>query len=119
MLLNLAAFVLGVLGLYAVFTVLHKDGGLPDFDSLHSWIGFGTMCLLFLQVDVGYEGRGEAMAYLVGIVIFLAVCSAATGFTRRFGLLSLPRGSEAYVLNFAGLVTILFGIAVVLSVVIP
>ncbi|KAK8969647.1 putative ascorbate-specific transmembrane electron transporter 1 [Platanthera guangdongensis] len=131
-LLNLIGVVLGVLGLYAIFTVIKKDETLPNFDSLHSWIGFGTMCLYSVQFLIGFiffvfpgttmmmRANLKPWHAFFGLVIFiLAVGSAATGIIRRFWFLGLHRGSEALVLNFTGIAIILFGITVVLSVVLP
>ncbi|XP_020597228.1 probable ascorbate-specific transmembrane electron transporter 1 [Phalaenopsis equestris] len=132
MLLNLLGLVLGVLGLYAIFTVIKKDGTSPDLHSLHSWVGFGTMCLYAIQFLLGFtfflfpgatmpmRANMRPWHFFLGLVIFmLAIISSATGIIRRFWFLRLQRGSEALVLNFTGIAIILFGITVILSVILP
>lgn len=49
MILQLTAFVLGVVGLCAVFK-FHDMASIEDVYSLHSWIGIGTISLFALQV---------------------------------------------------------------------
>ncbi|EOY01307.1 Cytochrome b561/ferric reductase transmembrane protein family, putative isoform 2 [Theobroma cacao] len=48
MILQLTAFVLGVVGLCAVFK-FHDMASIEDVYSLHSWIGIGTISLFALQ----------------------------------------------------------------------
>lgn len=55
-----------------------------------------------------------------GIVIFLmAIVSAETGLAERFIFLGLRRGQEALIMNFTGLLILLFGIAVSFAVILP
>ncbi|KAI0499028.1 hypothetical protein KFK09_019928 [Dendrobium nobile] len=132
MFLNLAGLVLGVLGFFAIFTFLNKEGTMLDLDSLHSWLGFGTMCLFAIQFLLGFTfflfpGATLTMRaimkpwhFFFGLTIFiLAIISSATGIVRRFSLIGLHRGSEALVLNFTGIAIILYGITVILSVILP
>lgn len=51
MILNLIAFILGVVGICAVFKY-HDMMHLQDMYSLHSWIGIITICAYGLQVTV-------------------------------------------------------------------
>ncbi|KAF8378828.1 hypothetical protein HHK36_030177 [Tetracentron sinense] len=53
LLIHLTAFILGIVGIYAVFK-FHKRQSLPDMYSLHSWIGMGTFCLFGLQWVFGF-----------------------------------------------------------------
>ncbi|KAH0455348.1 hypothetical protein IEQ34_015380 [Dendrobium chrysotoxum] len=132
MFLNLVGLVLGVLGFFAIFTFLKKEGTILDLDSLHSWVGFGTMCLYAIQFLLGFTfflfpGATLMMRaimkpwhFFFGLVIFiLAIISSATGIVRRFSLIGLHRGSETLVLNFTGIAIILYGITVILSVILP
>ncbi|PKU68324.1 putative ascorbate-specific transmembrane electron transporter 1 [Dendrobium catenatum] len=132
MFLNLAGLVLGVLGFFAIFTFLNKEGTMLDLDSLHSWLGFGTMCLFAIQFLLGFTfflfpGATLTMRaimkpwhFFFGLTIFiLAIISSATGIVRRFSLIGLRRGSETLVLNFTGIAIILYGITVILSVILP
>lgn len=50
MALHLVALLVGILGVYAAFK-FHREVGLSDMYSLHSWLGMGTICLFGLQVN--------------------------------------------------------------------
>lgn len=54
MILQLGAFVLGVIGLCAVFK-FHDMASIEDVYSLHSWIGIATISLFALQVKQKHE----------------------------------------------------------------
>lgn len=47
--LHLVALLVGILGVYAIFK-FHREVGIPDMYTLHSWLGMGTICLFGLQV---------------------------------------------------------------------
>ncbi|XP_020582910.1 probable ascorbate-specific transmembrane electron transporter 1 [Phalaenopsis equestris] len=132
MLLNLAGLILGVLGLYAIFKFYSEVNEPADLHSLHSWTGIGVMGLYVIQFFLGFSfflfpGAQKNMRTdmkpwhaFFGLVIFiLAVFTSGTGLIQRFRFLNLLKEREAYVLNFTGIAIILFGIAVVMSVVLP
>ncbi|XP_049935817.1 probable ascorbate-specific transmembrane electron transporter 2 [Nymphaea colorata] len=128
LLLHLAALSLGILGIYAVFK-FHNEIGVAHVYSLHSWMGITTFCLFGLQWLLGflsfwYPGlstprREQAVPWhaLMGITIFLlTICTAETGLAEKFIFQRLVRESEAYLVNFLGLMVLLFGAAVAFCV---
>ncbi|OAY77288.1 putative ascorbate-specific transmembrane electron transporter 1, partial [Ananas comosus] len=130
MLLHLVALGLGGLGLFAIFK-FHKDLGLKDMHSLHSWLGIGTFCLYALQWLLGFTYflfPGSTMTMradyapwhiFFGVVIFLmAVCSAETGLS-KIVFPGAKLGREAFLANFTGVAILLFGVAVVFGVILP
>ena len=50
LILHAIAVVLGVVGIYAAFK-FHNESGIANLYSLHSWLGLGTICLYFIQVN--------------------------------------------------------------------
>lgn len=50
LLLHLVALGFAAVGLYAAFKY-HRDAGLADIRSLHSWLGIATIALYALQVS--------------------------------------------------------------------
>ncbi|KAF9625300.1 hypothetical protein IFM89_020886 [Coptis chinensis] len=131
LILNTIALLVGIVGIYAVFK-FHKELFIADMYALHSWLGMSTICLFGLQWLLGFfsfffpGATQSARASLVpwhwflGMVIFLmAICTAETGLLEKFTFLGLEREKEALVINFIGLLILLFGITVSLSVVLP
>ncbi|KAL1806917.1 hypothetical protein ACET3Z_029985 [Daucus carota] len=131
LILHTIALVSGIIGIYAVFKY-HNELSIPNMYSLHSWIGMSTFCLFGLQflfaffsfvfpgADSGTRSRMAPYHVFFGIVIFLmAIISAETGLTERFIFLGLRRSQEALIMNFTGLLILLFGIAVGFSVILP
>ncbi|KAF0929167.1 hypothetical protein E2562_016406 [Oryza meyeriana var. granulata] len=130
LLLHLVALAFTAVGLYASFK-FHHDVGAPDIRSLHAWLGITTVSLYALQwlvAFVYFVFPGAVMTMradyapwhiFFGIVIFLmAVCTAETGLARFiFPVIGYP--SEAFVVNFAGLAILMFGVAVVLAAILP
>ncbi|KAF8040101.1 hypothetical protein BT93_B2352 [Corymbia citriodora subsp. variegata] len=128
MLLHLTAFVLGVIGLCAVFK-FHDMQQLEDMNSLHSWIGIGTISLFGCQWLFGfftYMVGGASMStklrmmpwHISGgrIILFMAVCTALTGLMQKSVFLQLQHGREARLVNFLAIFILLFGVFVELSV---
>ncbi|GLT96845.1 hypothetical protein SLE2022_144400 [Rubroshorea leprosula] len=128
MVLHLSAFILGVIGISAVFK-FHDMAGIEDMYSLHSWIGLSTFCLFGMQWLFGlfsffspaatqetrmrvaplHRAAGRALLYL-------SICAALTGIIEKFTFQRLKNEREARLMNFMGLSILLFGIFVDLSV---
>ncbi|XP_044491838.1 probable ascorbate-specific transmembrane electron transporter 1 [Mangifera indica] len=131
LLLHLVALLCGIVGIYVVFK-FHNEAGLPNMYSLHSWLGMGTICLYGLQWLLGFfsyvfpraetSSRASFLPWHVffGLAIFiLAICAAETGLLEKFLFLGLFRSQEALIVNFIGILLILFAISVGLTVVLP
>ncbi|KAK8931212.1 Transmembrane ascorbate ferrireductase 1 [Platanthera zijinensis] len=128
MLLHLVALGLGILGIHAAFK-FHRESQTPNFSTLHSWLGISTICLFTLQWALGFlyfwfpGGAPPVRAMMVpvhsaaGVAVFLmAICTAETGLMQKGG--GGP-GPETRLINFAGLILLLFGLFVCLSTAIP
>ncbi|XP_071708922.1 transmembrane ascorbate ferrireductase 1-like [Rutidosis leptorrhynchoides] len=128
MILHLIALATGIFGVYAVFK-FHNVSSIPHMYTLHSWIGLSCICLFGLQLLFGivtflFPGAESATRakfapwhIFFGVVIFLmAIVAAETGLTEKFFFLKLKQGQEALVVNFIGLLILLFGIFVGLTV---
>ncbi|XP_044487878.1 probable ascorbate-specific transmembrane electron transporter 1 [Mangifera indica] len=131
LLLNLVALLAGIVGIYAVFKY-HHESGIPDLYSLHSWLGIGTICLFGLQWLLGFlsfvfpgaemSRRASFLPWhrFFGPVFFLmAVCTAEAGLVQRLLLLRIFQGQEALIVNFIGILLILYTVSVGLTVVLP
>ncbi|XP_037418672.1 probable ascorbate-specific transmembrane electron transporter 1 [Triticum dicoccoides] len=130
LLLHLLSLGFAAVGLYAAVK-FHRDSGLPDIHSLHSWLGIATIGLYALQWLVAFvyfvfpgammTMRADYAPWHIffGIVIFLmAVCTAETGLAKYiFPGNDYP--SEAFVVNFLGISIFVFGVTVVLAVILP
>ncbi|KAJ0435768.1 putative ascorbate ferrireductase (transmembrane) [Helianthus annuus] len=128
---HLIALGTGILGVYVVFK-FHNELDIPHMYTLHSWIGLSTICLFGLQLLLGFvtflfpgaesatRARLAPWHVLFGLVIFaMAIVTAETGITEKFVFLKLKQGQEALVVNFIGLLILLFGIFVGLVVALP
>ncbi|KAJ7974204.1 transmembrane ascorbate ferrireductase 1 [Quillaja saponaria] len=130
--LHAIALILGIIGIYTAFKY-HNESGIANLYSLHSWLGIGVISLYGIQWIYGfliffYPGgssslRSESLPWhvLFGLFVYvLAVGTAALGFLEKLTFLEnsgLDKyGSEAFLVNFTAVVTILFGAFVVLSV---
>ena len=83
------------------------------------WV-FGFFSFWFPGAEMPTRGRLMPWHWFVGMVIFLmAILTAETGLVWRFYDLELQRSQEALIVNFTGLLILLFAIAVSLSVVLP
>ncbi|KAF8378829.1 hypothetical protein HHK36_030178 [Tetracentron sinense] len=127
-LIHFTAFILGIVGIYAVFK-FHKRLGIPDMYSLHSWIGMGTFCLFGLQWIFGFGYfwfptatmtiRTRVLPWHVywgRALLYMAICTAETGLMEKATFMELKHGTESRLMNFTGLAILLFGIAVDLSI---
>ncbi|XP_059629282.1 probable ascorbate-specific transmembrane electron transporter 1 [Cornus florida] len=130
--LHAIALTLGIVGIYAAFK-FHNDSGIANLYSLHSWLGIGIITIYAIQWIYGfvtffYPGgsaaiRRESLPWhvLIGLFVYvLAVGNAALGFLEKltflenFGLAKYS--SEAFLVNFTAIVTILYGASVLLAV---
>ncbi|XP_018629261.1 probable ascorbate-specific transmembrane electron transporter 1 [Nicotiana tomentosiformis] len=131
MILHFIALVAAVIGLYAVFKY-HKEAGIPHMYTFHSWIGLSTIILFALQWLLSFltflfpgartSTRSRVVPWhaLIGIIIFfLAIVAAETGLVQKFIFLGLTRNQEGLIVNFTGLLILLFGISVGVAVLLP
>ncbi|KAL8142723.1 hypothetical protein V2J09_015755 [Rumex salicifolius] len=132
MVLHGMALILGIFGICAAFKY-HNESSILNLYSLHSWLGLGVIILYAIQWIYGfliffYPGgsrdlRGVSIPWhaLFGLFVFiLAVGTAAIGFLEKLTFLEnsgLDKfGTEAYLVNFTALATVLYGAFVVLTV---
>lgn len=124
MILHLIALLVGIIGVYAVFKY-HNESGIPHMYTFHSWIGLSTIILFgfqwlfsfltFLFPGAGTSTRSKVAPWhaLIGITIFfMAIVTAETGLVQKFIFLGLTRNQEGLIVNFIGLLILLFGISV-------
>ncbi|KAI3764021.1 hypothetical protein L2E82_14021 [Cichorium intybus] len=129
--LHLIALATGIFGVYAVFK-FHDELKIPHMYTLHSWIGMSTMCLFGIQLIMGFvtflfpgaelATRAKFAPWHVfsGVVIFfLGIVTTETGLMEKFIFQKLKRGQEALMVNFIGLLVLLFGISVTIIAVLP
>lgn len=75
---------------------------------------------MFPGAEPATRARVAPWHILFGVIIFLmAIVSVETGITEKFMFQHLGKGQEALVINFIGLLILLFGVTVGLSVVFP
>ncbi|KAJ4850224.1 hypothetical protein Tsubulata_033546 [Turnera subulata] len=128
---HMIALVAGVLGVYAAFKFKHEIND-PDMNTLHCWLGIITICLFVVQWMLGFfsfvfpraelSTRGTYRPWHVfgGMVIFfMAICTAEMGLLERYNFLGLGNNQEGLIVNFTGLLLVLFAIGVGLSGVLP
>ncbi|KAF5732351.1 transmembrane ascorbate ferrireductase 1 [Tripterygium wilfordii] len=130
--LHAIALVLGIIGIYAAFK-FHNESNIANLYSLHSWLGIGIIVLYGIQWIYGFlvfffpggtNGlRRESLPWHVvfGLFVYLlVVANAAIGFLEKLTFLEnsglAKYGTEAILVNFTAVGTILFGAFVVLSV---
>ncbi|KAL1319348.1 hypothetical protein HN51_071638 [Arachis hypogaea] len=132
LILHAIALVLGIVGICAAFKN-HNESGIANMYSLHSWLGIGVISLYGIQWIFGfvmffYPGGSESLRsqsipwhVLFGLIVYvLALGTASLGFLEKLTFLESSAGvakygSEALLVNFTAIVTILFGTFVVLS----
>ncbi|GLT35967.1 hypothetical protein SLA2020_103750 [Shorea laevis] len=131
--LHAVALILGIIGISAVFKY-HNESLIPNLYSLHSWLGIGIIVLYGIQWICGfvlffYPGgsnglRADSLPWHVAfgmLVYMLAVANAAIGCMEKLTFLEnssglAKYGSEAFLVNFTAVITILYGVFVALSV---
>ncbi|RAL54544.1 hypothetical protein DM860_001672 [Cuscuta australis] len=129
LILHLIAICMGILGVHAAFK-FHDKQNIKDMYTLHSWIGILTFFFFPLQWVVGLivfllmarKGRAESMRsrmkpwHITGgrVLLYMAICAAMTG------LMEMSPGGghsgESKLVNVLGVVILLFGITVDVSV---
>lgn len=128
MILHLIALLSGIIGVIAVFK-FHNESGIPHMYTFHSWIGLSTIILFGLQWIMSFltflypgarsstRSRVAPWHALIGITIFfMAIVATETGLVQKFIFLGLTRNQEGLIVNFIGLLILLFGISVGVSV---
>jgi cytochrome b-561 len=130
--LHAIAIILGIVGICAAFKY-HNESAIANLYSLHSWLGIGIIVLYGIQWIYGFvlffypggtsELRSESLPWHVAFGLFvytLALGNAALGFLEKLTFLETSGiakyGSEAFLVNFLAVITILFGAFVLLSV---
>ncbi|KAK7270850.1 hypothetical protein RJT34_26328 [Clitoria ternatea] len=125
------ALLLGIIGIYTAFK-FHNESGIKNLYSLHSWLGIGVIVLYGIQWLFGfvmffYPGlksslRSKTLPWhaLFGLVVYaLAVGNASLGFLEKLTFLEnsglAKNGTEALLVNFTAMITILYGVFVVIS----
>ncbi|XP_058205906.1 transmembrane ascorbate ferrireductase 1 [Rhododendron vialii] len=129
--LHAIALILGIIGVYAAFKY-HNESSIANLYSLHSWLGIGVISLYGIQWLYGfvaffYPGgtaaiRRESLPWhvLFGIFVYiLAVATATLGFLEKLTFLEnsglAKYGSEAFLVNFTAIITVLYGTFVLLT----
>ncbi|XP_043704978.1 probable ascorbate-specific transmembrane electron transporter 1 [Telopea speciosissima] len=120
LILHFFAFILGIVGIYAAYKY-HNESSIANFFTLHSWLGIGVICLCYTA-----SCRAKSLPWhgLFGLFVYLlAVATATLGFLEKLTFLEFgglaKYGSEAFLINFTAIVTILFGGSIVLIAVSP
>ncbi|OIW08020.1 hypothetical protein TanjilG_20121 [Lupinus angustifolius] len=129
--LHAIALILGIIGIVAAFKN-HNESGIANLYSLHSWLGIGVIVLYGIQWLYGlviffYPGgtsiiRRQSLPWhvLLGLIVYvLAIGTASLGFLEKLTFLEFgglaKYGSEAFLVNFTAIATILFGAFVVIT----
>ncbi|KAK9672640.1 hypothetical protein RND81_12G113900 [Saponaria officinalis] len=130
--LHAKALILGIVGICAAFKN-HNESSILNMYSLHSWLGIGIISLYGVQWIYGfiiffYPGgnstvRAESLPWhvLFGMFVYvLAVANAALGFLEKLTFLESSGiakfGTEAYLVNFTAIATVLYGTFVLFTV---
>lgn len=130
--LHAIALILGIIGIYTAFKN-HNESGFPNMYSLHSWIGIGVITLYGIQWVYGFvvfffpggsaEIRRDSLPWhvLFGMFVYvMAVGNACLGFLEKLTFLEAnglaKYGSEAFLINFTAIATVLYGVFVFLTI---
>ncbi|CAN4087777.1 unnamed protein product [Withania somnifera] len=130
--LHAIALILGIIGIYTAFKN-HNESGIPNMYSLHSWVGIGVITLYGIQWVYGFvvffypggssEIRRDSLPWhvLFGMFVYvMAVGNACLGFLEKLTFLETnglaKYGSEAFLVNFTAIATVLYGAFVFLTI---
>lgn len=130
--LHAIALILGIWGIRAAFKN-HNESHIPNLCSLHSWIGIGVIVFYALQWQYSFivfffpRGSSNLRNHLLpwhvflGLFVYvLAVGNSALGFLEKLTFMEKSGlhkfGSEAFLVNFMAIITILYGTFVILIV---
>ncbi|CAH8373263.1 unnamed protein product [Eruca vesicaria subsp. sativa] len=130
--LHATAIILGILGVYAAFKH-HNEKHIPNLYTIHSWVGISVIVLYSLQwlysfIVYFFPGGSSTLrrdllpwhVFLGVFVYVLAVGNSVLGFLEKLTFLEKSGldkfGSEAFLVNFMAIITILFGTFVLLIV---
>ncbi|ESQ43296.1 hypothetical protein EUTSA_v10014551mg [Eutrema salsugineum] len=130
--LHAIAIILGIIGIYAAFKH-HNEKHIPNLYTIHSWIGIGIIVLyalqwmysiiVFLFPRVSSTLRSNSLPWHVFLGVFvyvLAVGNSVLGFLEKLTFLEKSGldkfGSEAFLVNYMAIFTVLFGTLVLLIV---
>ncbi|KAK4796710.1 hypothetical protein SAY86_029036 [Trapa natans] len=129
--LHAIALILGIIGITAAFKY-HNESSIANLYSIHSWMGIGVIVLYGTQWLYGFvifffpggslALRAESLPWhvLFGLFVYvLAVSTATLGFLEKLTFLEASGlakyGSEAFLVNFTAIVTVLYGAFVIIS----
>ncbi|KAG5234594.1 transmembrane ascorbate ferrireductase [Salix suchowensis] len=112
--------ILGSVGIAAAFKN-HNESNIPTYTACHSWIGISIIFLYSNPGSTARRSKSLPWHVLFGILLYiLAVGNAALGFLEKLTFLQSSgiarRGPEALLVNFTAVITILYGVFVILSV---
>ncbi|KAI9112123.1 hypothetical protein K1719_017019 [Acacia pycnantha] len=127
--LHAIALILGIVGTYAIF-LYHDEKDIANLYSFHSWIGIAAIVLYGVQWIYGfvifmYPGgdpslRRVSMPWHIvfGLMVYVMVVAASLlGYLEKLTFLEKKGlakfGSQAYLVNFTCVVTVLFAALVV------
>ncbi|XP_072967526.1 transmembrane ascorbate ferrireductase 2-like isoform X3 [Typha angustifolia] len=131
--LQFFALCLGSIGIWAALK-FHNEKGIDNFYSLHSWLGLACLMLFGIQWGTGFAtfwypgGSRNGRAFLLPWHVFfgayiyvLAVATAVTGLLEKATFLQssntiLRYSTEAFLVNFLGILLVLLGGIVILAV---
>ncbi|KAF3626017.1 Transmembrane ascorbate ferrireductase 1 [Capsicum annuum] len=130
--LHAIALILGIIGIYTAFKN-HNESNIPNMYSLHSWVGIGAITLYGIQWIYGFvvffypggssEIRRHSLPWhvLFGMFVYVAaVANACLGFLEKLTFLEVngleKYGSEAFLVNFTAIATVLYGVFVFLTI---
>lgn len=80
----------------------------------------GFVTFLFPGAESATRARFSPWHVSAGVLIFfMAIVTTETGLIEKFIFQQLKRGQEALLVNFIGLLILLFGISVIVTAVLP